>query len=96
MTVDVRLWPGFEDTLKRLERKYPRIKQDIEEAFRGELVGRLDPLPGYSHKLWKYRVASRDMGRGKRGGFRIIFYMEPNQEHEGRASAHDLCQERAR
>lgn len=78
--VQVRTWPGFDDTLAKLERKYPRIKQDIEKAFKDGLEGRLDALPGYSHKLWKYRVGSQDMGRGKRGGFRLIFYMEPKQE----------------
>lgn len=76
-STEVRYWPGFEDALARLRRKYPRIDQDIKAAFEGGLAGRCDPLPGYAHKLWKYRVASRDMQRGKQGGFRIIFYMEP-------------------
>lgn len=44
----------------------------------------MDALPGYSHKVWKYRVGSRDMGRGKRGGFRIIFYMDPKAAQDPR------------
>jgi len=76
--VQVHTWPGFEQTLERLERKYPRVRQDLDKAFKSGIVGRLDPLPGYSHKLWKYRVASQDMGRGKQGGFRLIFYMDPD------------------
>lgn len=76
--VQVHTWPGFEQTLEKLERKYPRVRQDLELAFTGGIVGRLDALPGYSHKLWKYRVASQDMQRGKQGGFRVIFYMDPD------------------
>ncbi len=41
---------------------------------------RLDALPGYSHKLWKARVPSRDMGHGKRGGFRVILYQDPRRD----------------
>lgn len=82
MNVEVRTWPGYQDALAKLRRKYPRIDADIAQALQGGPVGRMDALPGYSHKLWKYRVASRDMGRGKRGGFRIIFYMHPDQHKE--------------
>ncbi len=77
-------WPEFNDALAKLSRKYPRIKEDIQEALKEGPKGRLDALPGYSHKLWKYRVASRDMGRGKRGGFRIILYMDARTQQDPR------------
>ncbi|OGI39024.1 MAG: hypothetical protein A2140_07925 [Candidatus Muproteobacteria bacterium RBG_16_62_13] len=37
-------------------------------------------LPGYSHKLWKMRIPSRDMGKGKRGGFRGIYYFDRERD----------------
>lgn len=80
MNVEVRTWPAFDDALTRLRRKYPRIDEDVRDAFQGDVGGRLDALPGYSHRLWKYRIASRDMQRGKRGGFRVILYMDPRPE----------------
>lgn len=73
----LHVWPEFEDALARLRKKYPRIDQDIQAALREGPKGRIDALPGFAHKVWKYRVASRDMRRGKSGGFRVILYMDP-------------------
>jgi mRNA-degrading endonuclease RelE of RelBE toxin-antitoxin system len=90
VTVKVHAWPGFEKAIDKLERKYPNIKADVADAFSRaqsieELAARFKALPGYSHKLWKFRIASRDMGRGTRGGFRVIFYMNrearPDEAH---------------
>jgi len=32
-----------------------------------------DPIPGWHRKIWKARVSSRDLKRGKSGGFRVIY-----------------------
>ncbi len=74
MSVKGRTWPAFDDALEKLRRKYPHIEDDIRDSFEDE--GPADALPGFSHKLWKKRIPSRDMGKGKRGGFRLIFYCD--------------------
>jgi mRNA-degrading endonuclease RelE of RelBE toxin-antitoxin system len=32
-----------------------------------------DPIPGWKKEIWKIRVASSDIKKGKRGGFRLIY-----------------------
>lgn len=32
-----------------------------------------DPIPGFSHTIWKRRMRDVDSARGKRGGFRLIY-----------------------
>lgn len=76
MSHEVHTWPPFDEALARLRRKYPHIDEDIKRTVPDHMV-RVFPLPGYAHKLWKLRIASRDMGHGKRGGFRLIVYMDP-------------------
>jgi len=50
------VWPEFEDALARIRRKYPHIDEDIKDSLKDGPKGRMDALPGYSHKLWKYRI----------------------------------------
>jgi hypothetical protein len=81
--VQVHRWPEFDAAIAKLKRKYPRVEQDLARAFAvvpapEELASRIVALPGFSHKPWKFRIGASDMARGTRGGFRIIFYMNPN------------------
>ncbi|GBC64116.1 hypothetical protein DENIS_5133 [Desulfonema ishimotonii] len=64
----------FKDQVRSLMRKYPRIRQDLRELDR---ILRENPYAGVSlgqhaHKL---RLGSADMARGKRGGYRVITYV---------------------
>ncbi|MDI6793194.1 MAG: type II toxin-antitoxin system RelE/ParE family toxin [bacterium] len=71
-----KIWPVplFENEIKRLARKYRQIYRDYEE-----LLDMLEnnPLAGEAlgKNLYKVRVPSSDMKRGKRGGFRVIYYL---------------------
>lgn len=70
--VEVVRWPSFDDALQRLKRKYPHIEEDLQKAIAQRAPPRA--LPSYGNKLWKLRTGSRDQGRGKSGGFRVIVY----------------------
>nr|VFJ72777.1 MAG: hypothetical protein BECKFW1821C_GA0114237_103717 [Candidatus Kentron sp. FW] len=63
--------------MRRLKKSYPRILDDLKEITEalkaGHLVG--DPIPGFSRRVYKARIPSSDMKRGKRGGFRIVYYV---------------------
>lgn len=77
----IRSSPAFEKDLSRLERKCPKIKSDIQEGFAevqsGSNIG--SSIPGGKGKLYKLRVPSTDLQRGKSGGFRVVFYLQtPN------------------
>jgi len=68
----------FEKCLKKLAKKYKHIKKDIEELS-SFLEGYPDTgvaIPSYNHKVWKIRWKSRDMARGKRGSYRIVYFWE--------------------
>jgi len=69
----------FKKDIERLKKKYPSIEKDLEKFknnFAKEFKLNCDPLAGFERKLWKARIASSDMQRGKSGGFRLIFYFE--------------------
>lgn len=62
-----------EKDLKRLQKKYPHISDDLapilEELETNPLLG--DSMEGFG-EFYKTRVKSTDMRKGKRGGFRVI------------------------
>ncbi len=62
--------PTFERDLKRLARRYPQIRNDIEPIIdrlaAGETPG--DRVRGVQSIVYKVRVANSDARRGKSGG----------------------------
>lgn len=68
---------SFNAAKKKLRKKYPHLEDDyaslIENLRRGEFHG--DEIQGLFGKVYKVRVSSSDQKRGKRGGFRIIYYV---------------------
>jgi len=63
--------------LKELQKKFNHVINDIENICQELVLNPTQiatPLPAYHRKLWKIRIRSSDMKRGKRGGFRMIFY----------------------
>ncbi len=76
MSYDVYLTETFRKTIKVLKKKYRHIKNDIsfgiKELEKDPSIG--DAIPEWNNEIWKIRVASSDMKKGKRGGFRIIYF----------------------
>lgn len=68
---------AFKRQLKRLSRRNRSIRTDIEplvEALNaGETPG--DQIQGVGHAVYKVRLRNTDAGRGKRGGYRVIYYL---------------------
>lgn len=69
---------AFLKQLKRLAKKYRRIRQDLEPITKqltaGETPG--DQIQGIGYTAYKVRVANSDAGRGKSGGYRVIYYVQ--------------------
>lgn len=77
----------FEKKLKKFSRKYRGIREDYEE-FLNEIEKApysADRIQGCKGPVFKGRMASRDMQKGKSGGFRIIYLIR-----EGRREIHLL------
>ena len=78
MNFEIRATTALERDLKRLARKYRRLGTDYAVLL-SEL--RADPrageaIPGFADQVFKIRLASSDMKKGKSGGFRVIYYLD--------------------
>lgn len=67
----------FNRSTKKLRKKYPRIKKDIlpliDKLEQGIFEG--DRLQGFDGEVYKVRINSSDQKKGKRGGYRILYYV---------------------
>jgi mRNA-degrading endonuclease RelE of RelBE toxin-antitoxin system len=73
--------PEFKRSLKPLAKKYFSLKETIQ-TLEGDL--KLNPYLGesYGDGIYKVRCADQSKGKGKSGGFRVIYYML-REEPEG-------------
>ena len=76
-SINVQLADTFIKNLKQLRKKYSHAPQDaktlIDQLELGETPG--DQIPGIGYTVYKARVSNTDTGHGKRGGYRIIYYI---------------------
>lgn len=77
----VVLTPSFKSCIRRLEKRYPHIKDDVRVAIHALLQEpRLGVvIPGGSG-VRKLRVRSSDLQRGKRGGFRLLYSLDERSQ----------------
>lgn len=78
MTTKVEFAPHFLKDLKRLKRKYSHVTAVVEELVsaleNGEHPG--DKIPNVGYDVHKVRLKNPSAGRGKSGGFRVIYYVQ--------------------
>jgi mRNA-degrading endonuclease RelE of RelBE toxin-antitoxin system len=67
----------FKRRYTKLRKTYRRIEEDyaslLEILENNPSEG--DAVPGFGNKIYKLRMRSTNMKRGKRGGFRVIYYL---------------------
>jgi mRNA-degrading endonuclease RelE of RelBE toxin-antitoxin system len=78
MPTTVSIPPEAARDIKHLRRKYPAITSEI-----AELVKRLenderpgDQIPHVGYEVYKVRLRNPSAGRGKSGGFRVVYYVQ--------------------
>jgi mRNA-degrading endonuclease RelE of RelBE toxin-antitoxin system len=78
MNYRIETTPAFDRAVKRLLKKYRHIKADLLTllAILGSNPYAGVAIPGYSHAVWKIRLASTDMQVGKRSGYRVIYAVD--------------------
>ncbi len=68
----------FDSEVKRLRKKYPSIRADVAPLItaleNGDQPG--DKVQGVGKDVYKVRLSNRDAAKGKRGGYRIIYYVK--------------------
>ena len=74
MNYKIIVTPKFSKAIKQLKKKYKKIKEDFEECI--DILGK-NPFSGTSlgSNLYKLRLKSSDISKGKSAGFRIIYYL---------------------
>ena len=74
MSYKIQLSDDFQRQAKRLIKKYPSLKKELEE-LRSSLLN--NPLHGtpIGHHCYKIRLAISSKGKGKSGGARIITHI---------------------
>lgn len=77
-SVRVVATPHFNRTFKRLRKKYPHIEADlhplVHQLERGDTPG--DQIQRVQFTVYKVRIPNSDARRGKRGGYRVIYYLQ--------------------
>jgi len=81
MTYDIQVTETFRKSIKALKKKYPHVKDDLGgqiKALEGDPSSG-DPIPGWQREVWKVRAASSDVKKGKRGGYRLIYFWKAGE-----------------
>lgn len=83
MTCKFVFLPGFDRAVKHLKKQYRHIPADLEIAVetieRDPEVGSVIPR---DYSVRKLRAASRDMQRGKSGGFRLLYKLGESADED--------------
>lgn len=76
--VVVEFTPHIVKDLKRLSKKFPRAIDDLERLIarleNGETPG--TRVQGVEHVVFKTRLRSGDLTRGKSAGYRVLYYVK--------------------
>ena len=74
MSYSVYPTPDFKKFFKKLYRKYPSLKADLQELI-DTLIEKPDIGVNLGHGVYKIRLAISSKGKGKSGGARVITYL---------------------
>ena len=79
--VDVSFTPEFKRNIRQLSKKYRHIKSDVQPVIQqleaGETPG--DQIPGTQYTVFKVRVKNTDIKKGKRSGYRMVYYLKTQE-----------------
>jgi mRNA-degrading endonuclease RelE of RelBE toxin-antitoxin system len=77
-SVGIDYTPEFKRALRKLVKKYHHIRSDLQPVImllqKGELVG--DRVSGVGNTIFKARVRNSDIQKGKRSGYRLIYWQK--------------------
>lgn len=78
MPTKVNLAAAFQRDIKRLRKKYPTVGHEVRNLVHQlEEDHRLgDKIPNIGYDVYKVRLKNPSAGKGKRGGFRVIYYLK--------------------
>ncbi len=79
---EIKLTREFQRKVQLLSKKYRHIKTDLqpilEQLKLGETLG--DRLSGIKYIVYKVRIKNSDIQKGKSGGYRLIYWLQINDD----------------
>ncbi len=80
--VKITFGQQFVKDLKHLRKKYPTIRSDVDSIIARLQNGETpdDHVQGTGYTLYKARLKSSDLAKGKSGGYRIIYFIQTQAE----------------
>jgi mRNA-degrading endonuclease RelE of RelBE toxin-antitoxin system len=76
--VQVEFTPEFKRNIRQLAKKYHHLQADVQpvinELEAGQTPGTQIPRTGYT--VFKVRIKNSDLQKGKRSGYRMIYYLK--------------------
>jgi mRNA-degrading endonuclease RelE of RelBE toxin-antitoxin system len=77
MPYEIVFGPTFKENVRRLEKRFPHVKADVGAGIRvlQDTPRAGAAIPG-GHGVRKLRLLSSDLRTGKRGGYRLIYFVE--------------------
>ena len=80
MAYKVKLTASFKHSVKKLKRRYPHIKDDLQAGIEMLLqTPQLGVVIAGSGGIRKVRLSNSDAKRGKSGGYRLLYYFEDHE-----------------
>lgn len=81
-TVSISFTFEFKRNLRALAKKYRSIRSDIQPLIDQLLAGKLlgDQVPGAGLTIFKIRLQNSDIQKGKRSGYRCIYYLKTKND----------------
>ena len=72
----------FKRNLRTLAKKYRSIRSDIQPLIDQLQTGALpgDQVPGVSLTIFKVRLQNHDIQKGKRSGYRCLYYLKTSSD----------------
>lgn len=78
MSIVINYTAEFKQNVKRLNRRYRSIRDDLQELLeqlkQGSTPG--DKIQGIAYTVYKVRVKNSDIIKEKSGGYRVIYYVQ--------------------
>lgn len=82
--LNVERFPDFLGLVQKLQKKYPRIVDDLYDLFpeierdfaNAAHAKRIPRIPGLAAEIWKYRWKCSDQQKGSKGGIRVVAYRD--------------------
>ncbi|MFQ5708257.1 MAG: type II toxin-antitoxin system RelE/ParE family toxin [bacterium] len=80
--IQVEFTPEFKRNIRHLSKKYHHIKSDvkpvIEDLESGKTAG--DQVKSVGDTVYKVRIKNTDLKKGKRAGYRLVYYIKTKSE----------------